>query len=344
MDLNKHESDRQRAGARRQTGGLQEADELESFKEELLRAIAPLELRMSPKAEAPFSRSGPVSRPGLVQRTDHDVLAAASMQRPSKSTLSKSTLSKSTLSKSTLSKSRLLVFGTMAAIVGGVVIGVTIAAADMEQVTLADLSVTRWLAQLTSASPNATKSDEAQATLQAALNDTTARAEPSPLSAQAAPTTEAAIPDRPPSSQTTSSSAEAAQPADLAQPAVATSNRGQDGSPRKDENASPANEGTLAASSANASSSPVAVTEDKNSELYREFMAWQASREKPQSEQRHSALPSKRPAEAHASRTHRANTANVTGVRPRSSSRANESLARSNPKDKTDVAQQSSTR
>ena len=334
MDFDKHESDWQRAGARRQAGGLQEADELESFKEELLRAIAPLELRMSPKAEAPFSRSGPVSRPDLVQRTDHDVLAAASMQRPSKSKPSKSKPSKSTL----------LVFGTMAAIVGGVVIGVTIAAADMEQVTLADLSVTRWLAQLTSASPNATKSDEAQATLQAALNDTTARAEPSPLSAQAAPTTEAAIPDRPPSSQTTSSSAEAAQPADLAQPAVATSDRGQDGSPRKDENASPANEGTLAASSANASSSPVAVTEDKNSELYREFMAWQASREKPQSEQRHSALPSKRPAEAHASRTHRANTANVTGVRPRSSSRANESLARSNPKDKTDVAQQSSTR
>ena len=339
MDFNKHESDWQRVGAQRPTNGLREADELESFKEELLRAIAPLELRMSPKAEAPFSRSGPVSRPGLVQRTDHDVLAAASMQRPSKSKPSKSKPS-----KSTLSKSRLLVFGTMAAIVGGVVIGVTIAAADMEQVTLADLSVTRWLAQLTSASPNATKSDEAQATLQAALNDTTARAEPSPLSAQAAPTTEAAIPDRPPSSQTTSSSAEAAQPADLAQPAVATSNRGQDGSPRKDENASPANEGTLAASSANASSSPVAVTEDKNSELYREFMAWQASREKPQSEQRHSALPSKRPAEAHASRTHRANTANVTGVRPRSSSRANESLARSNPKDKTDVAQQSSTR
>ena len=340
MDFNKHESDWQRAGARRQAGGLQEADELESFKEELLRAIAPLELRMSPKAEAPFSRSGPVSRPDLVQRTDHDVLAAASMQRPSKSKPSKSTLS-----KSTLSKSKLLVFGTMAAIVGGVLIGVTIAAADMEQVTLADLSVTRWLAQLTSASPDATKSDGARATLQATLNDTTARAEPSPVSAQAAPTTEAAIvPDRPPSSQTTSSSAESVQPADLAQPAVATSDHGQDGSPRKDENASPANEGTLAASSANASPSPVAGTEDKNSELYREFMAWQASREKPQSEQRRSALPSKRPAEAHASRTHHANTANVTGNRSRSSSRANESLARSNPKDKTDVAQQSSTR
>jgi hypothetical protein len=312
---------------------------LESFKEELLRAIAPLELRMSPKAEAPFSRSGPVSRPDLVQRTDHDVLAAASMQRPSKSKLS----------KSKLSKSKLLVFGTMAAIVGGVVIGVTIAAADMEQVTLADLSVTRWLGQLTSASPDATKSDGAQATLQAALqatlSDTTARAEPSPLSAQAAPTTEAAVvPDHPPSSQTTSSSAEAVQPADLAPAAAASSDHGQDGTPRKDENASPANEGTLAASSANASSSPVAVTEDKNSELYREFMAWQASREKPQSEQHRSALPSKRPAEAHASRTHRANTANATGNRSRSSSRANESFARSNPKDKADVAQQSSTR
>src|SRR5262249_52433347 len=158
-------------------------DELESVKEELLRAIAPLELRMSPKAEAPFSRSGPVSRPGLVQRTDHDVLAAASVQRPS---------------KSKPSKSKLLVFVTMSAIVGGVLIGVTIAAADMEQVTLADLSVTRWLAQLTSASPDAMKGDGAQGT----LNDTTARAEPSPLSAQAAPTTEAAVvPDRSPSSQ-----------------------------------------------------------------------------------------------------------------------------------------------
>jgi hypothetical protein len=322
MDFNQHELDRQRAGARRQTDGFQDADELERFKEELLRAIAPLELRMSPKAGAPYSR------PALVQRTGHDVLAAvpihrypASMQRSS--------------------KPRLFVFGAMIAILGGALIGVTIAAADMEQVTLADLPMARWLTQLTGASPNAVKNDETQAV----LNDTTAQAEPSPLSSQA-PTTEAAvIPDHPPSSQTTSSSAEPVQPADLAQPAAATSDHGQGGSSRKDENASPTtNEGTLAATSGNASSSPVAVTEDKDSELYREFIAWQASREKPQSEQRRSAPSFKRPAGAHASRTHRANAANATGNRSGSSSRAIESLARSNPKDKRDLAPQSAAR
>jgi len=130
----------------------------------------------------------------------------------------------------------------------------------------------------------------------------------------------------------------------LAQPTAATSDHGQGGSSRKDENASPTtNEGTLAATS-NASSSPVTVTEEKDSELYREFIAWQASREKAQSEQRRPAPSFKRPAEAHASRTHRANAANATGNRSGSSSRAIESLARSNPKDKTDLAQQSATR
>jgi hypothetical protein len=322
MDFNKHELDSQRVGARRQTDDLQDPDELERFREELLRAIAPLEHRMSPKAEAPSSR------PALVQRTGHDVPAAVPIHRyPA--------------SMQHASKPKLFVFGAMIAILGGVLIGVTIAAADMEQVTLADLSVTRWLMQLTGASPNAAKNDGAQAF----LNDTAAQAEPSPLSSQAPTTEAAAVPDHPPSSQTTSSNAESAQPADLAQPAAATSDRGQDGSSRKDENASPTtNEGTLAATSVNVSSSPVAVTEEKNSELYREFIAWQASREKPQSEQRRSALSSKRAAEAHASRTHRANAPNATGNRSGSSSRANESLARSNPKDKRDLARQSAAR
>src|SRR5262245_14993078 len=161
MDSNKRESDWQRVGARRQTDGRQEADELESFKEELLRAIAPLEYRMSPKG-------APSSRPALFHRY------------PS--------------SRQHSSKPKLFVFGAMIAIVGGVLIGVTItAAADMERVTLADLSVTRWLVQLTGASPNAVKNDSAQAT----LNDTTAQAGHSPLSSQA-PTTEVAVfPDHP---------------------------------------------------------------------------------------------------------------------------------------------------
>jgi hypothetical protein len=51
MAFNEHECDWRRARARHQTGGLQETDELESFREELLRAIAPLEYRMSPKRE-----------------------------------------------------------------------------------------------------------------------------------------------------------------------------------------------------------------------------------------------------------------------------------------------------
>jgi hypothetical protein len=307
MDSNKYDSDWQRVGARRQTDGRQEADELESFKEQLLSAIAPLEYRMSPK-RAPSSRTALFHR--YPASTQHS------------------------------SKPKLFVFGAMIAIVGGVLISVTITVADTERLTLADLSVTRWLVQPTGASPNAVK-DSAQAT----LNDTTAQAGHSPLSPQA-PTTEVAVfPDHPPSSQTTSSSAESVQPADLALPAVATSGVGRGDSSRKDKIASPAtNEGTLAATSFNVSSSPAAVTEEKSSELYREYIAWQAGREKPQSEQHRSALSFKRAAEAHAPRTPRANAANVTGNRSGSSSRANESLARTNPKDKTDLAQQSATR
>src|SRR5262252_6029994 len=104
MAFNKHECDWRRVGAQRQTDGLQEADELENFKEELLRAIAPLEYRMSPKAGAPSSRPTPFQ---------------ASKQQGT-------------------FKSKLFVLGAMTAIVGGVLIGVTLAAADMEHVTLAD--------------------------------------------------------------------------------------------------------------------------------------------------------------------------------------------------------------
>ena len=316
MDFNKHKSDWQRVGARRRTDGLQQADELESFKEELLRAIAPLELRISPKAGVPSSR------PGLSQRTGNDALAAASKQHSS--------------------KSKLFVFGTMTALIGAVLIGVTFAAADMEQVALADLSVPRWLAQLTGDSQDVTKNDGARAT----LSGTTAQAGPSPLSLQAATTEASVVPNHLPPSQTTSSTAESVQLADLAQPAVATSDHGQDSSSRKDGIATPtSNEGTLAATSGNVSAWPVDVTQEKtNSELYRQYLAWQASREKPQTEQRRSVPSFKRAAEAHASRTPRANAANVTGNKFGSSTIANESLTRSNPQDKTDLAKQSATR
>jgi hypothetical protein len=310
MAFNEHECDWRRVGARSQTDGVQEADELESFREELLRAIAPLEYRMSPKAGAPSSRPAPFHR-YQAPKQQHSF------------------------------KSKLFVFGAMSAIVGGVLMGVTLAAADMEQVILADLSLPRWFVQLTGASPDVAKNDGAQAT----LSDTTAQAGPSPVSSQAATTEASVVPDHPPPSQTTSSSAESVQPADSAQPAAATSDHGQGGSSWKDENASPTtNEGTLAATSGNVSSSPVAVTEEESSELYREYIAWQASREKPQSEQRRSVPSFKRAAEAHASRTPRTNAANVTGNKSGSSTRANESAARSNPKDKTDLAQQSATR
>jgi hypothetical protein len=239
------------------------------------------------------------------------------------------------------SKSKLFVFGAMTVIVGSVLIGVTFAAADMEQVALADLSVPRWLAQLTGASQDVTKNDGARAT----LSGMTAQAGPSPLSLQAATTEASVVPDHLPPSQTTSSRAESVQSADLAKPAAATSDRGLGGSSWKDENASPTtNEGALAATSGNVSSSPVAVTAEKSSELYREYIAWQASREKPQTEQRRSVPSFKRAAEAHASRTPRANAANVTGNKFGSSTRANESLTRSNPQDKTDLAEQSATR
>jgi hypothetical protein len=171
-------------------------------------------------------------------------------------------------------KPNFLVFGAMVTIVGGALIGVAIAAANLAGVTLDDLSVTRWVTQRTGASPNGVKNDGAQAI----LKDATEQAEPSPLSPQAPATEEAAVSDHPPSSQTTSSSAEPVKPADLAQPAVATPDPSQGSSSRKEGIATPtANEGTLAATGDDESSSPFAK-EKRNSELYRQYLAWQAKR------------------------------------------------------------------
>ena len=270
MDFNRHE-----LGAQRQIDRPQEVDEMERFREDISRAIAPLEHSMSPEAGAPSSIRA------LIDRAGHDMLATMpSYQYPTSMQYS--------------FKPNFFVFGAMITIVGGALIGVMIAAANLERVNLDDLSVTSWLTQLTGTSPSAAKNDETQAI----LNETTAQAEPSPPSSQSPPTEAAAVADHPPSSQTTSSSAEPVQPAELAQPATATSDHSQDSSSRKDEIATPTtSESTFAATSGNLSSSPFVLKEEKNSDLYRQYLAWQANREKSQSEQRHS---------AHASRKHRA--------------------------------------
>jgi hypothetical protein len=246
---------------------------LERFREEVLRAIAPLEHKISREAEALSSRGA------LIQRVSQDILATMpSYEYPS--------------SMQYFSKRSFFVFGAMITIVGGALIGVTIASANLERVTLNHLSVTRWLMQITGASPNAVKNDEAQAI----LKDTTTQAEPSPLPNP--PTEAAAVADHPPSSQTASSSAEPVQQTDLAQPAAVTSDHSQNSSPQKDGIATPTtSEGTLVTTSSDESSSPF-DKEKKNSKLYRQYIAWQANLEKSQSEQRHS---SKRTADAHAS-------------------------------------------
>ena len=313
MDFNKHES-----GTQRQIDRPQNVDELERFRDEILRALAPLEHRKRPEAEAPSSIRA------FIQRTDDDVLATMpSYQYPT------------SLQRS--SKPNFFLSGAMITVVGGALIGVTVASAGLAGVTLDDLSVTRWVTQLTGSSPNTVKNDGAQAI----LNDTTEQAEPSSLSSQAPATEAAAVADHPPSSQSTSSTAEPVQPANLAQPTVATPDPSQGRSSRNNGIATPTiNEGTLAATSGDESWSPFAK-EKKNAELYRQYIAWQADREKSQSEQRHS---SKRTAETHASRKHRSIAANVTDNRSGSSSRESESPDRSNPTDKSDLAQQSENR
>jgi hypothetical protein len=270
MDFNRHE-----LGAQRQIDRPQEVDEMERFREDISRAIAPLEHRMSPEAGAPSSIRA------LIQRARDDMLATMpSYQYPT--------------SMQHYFKRNFFVFRAMIIVIGAL-IGATIATANLQRVTLDDLSVTRWVTQLTGASPNAVENDGTQAI----LKDTTEQAEPSPLSSQAPATEAAAVADHSPSPQTASSSAEPVQPADLAQPAIATSDHGQGSSSRNDGIATPAtNEGTLAATSGDVSSSPFALKEEKNTELYRQYLVWQASQEKTQSEQRHF---SKRTAEAHAS-------------------------------------------
>jgi hypothetical protein len=260
MDFNKHES-----GTQRQIDRPQNVDELERFRDEILRALAPLEHRKNPEAEAPSSIRA------FMQRTDDDVLATMpSYQYPT--------------SPQRSSKPNFFLSAAMITVVGGALIGAIVASAGLAGVTLDDLSVTHWVTQLTGSSPNTVKNEGAQAI----LNDTTAQDEPSRLSSQAPTTEAAAVADHPPSSQSTSSTAEPVQPANPAQPAVTTLDPSHGSSSRKDGIATPTiKEGTLAATSGDESSSPFAK-EKKNAELYRQYIAWQADREKSQSEQRHS--------------------------------------------------------
>jgi hypothetical protein len=321
MDCNKHEFGSRSVAVRGQTDDMQFTDELKRFREDVLRAIEPLEDKMSPEAGLR------PSWPALLGRGSHDVPAMMSIYQH----------------QSSLPPSRKLksfVFRAMIVIVVSVSISVMIIAADTERVTSAGLSVTRWLTQLTEAAPDAVKNDGAPII----LNDTTAQAGPAPLSSQI-PTTEVpqgAVPDYPTSPQTTSSSAGSVQSADLMQPTVATSDYGKGNSSGKDENASSKiNESAPVGVNVNASSSSVSAPTENDSALYRQFIEWQANREKPQVHQHRSARSSKRAARPLASRKHHANETNAIVNELGVSSRANESVARSNSKDGRDLVRRS---
>jgi hypothetical protein len=241
MDFNKHAS-----GTQHQIDRLQNIDELELFKDEILGALAPL-------IEVPSSRRT------LIRRTHHDLIASM----PSYQCQPWARRS---------SKQNILVFAAMITVVGGALIGVTVTSARLAGLSLDDLSVARWVTQLIGTSTNSVKNDA----MQTILKGTTEQAEPSPLSSQALATEEASVEDQPPSSQTMSSSAGPIQPANLAQPAAPTPDPSQDSSSRKDEIATPTtNEGKLGAPGDDEFSSPFAI-EKRNSELYRQYLAWQA--------------------------------------------------------------------
>src|SRR5262249_23474648 len=117
MDFNRNQ-----LGAQRQIDRPQDVDEFVRFREDIARAIAPLEHKMSPEAGAPSSIRA------LIQRADRDVLATMpSYQYPT--------------SMQHSFKPNFFVFGAMITIVGGALIGATIASADLQGITLDDLSV-----------------------------------------------------------------------------------------------------------------------------------------------------------------------------------------------------------
>src|SRR5215468_10264181 len=99
MDFNKHES-----GTQRQIDRPQNVDELERFRDEILRALAPLEPRKSAEAGAASSIRA------FIQRTDDDVFATMpSYQGPTWTQRS--------------SKPNFFLSGAMITVVGGALIG-----------------------------------------------------------------------------------------------------------------------------------------------------------------------------------------------------------------------------
>jgi hypothetical protein len=308
MDCNKHEFGSRSVAVRGQTDDMQSSDELKRFQEDVLRAIEPLQDQTSPEAGV---------RPSWPMMSIYQ--------------------HQSSLPPSPKQKS--FVLRAMIVIVVSVAISAMSIAADTERVTLAGLSVNGWLTQLTETVLDAVKNDGAPII----LNDTTAQAEPAPLSSQI-PTTEVpygAVPDYSTSLQTTSSSDGSVQSADLMQPTVATSDYGEGSPSGKDENASSKiNEGAPVAVNVNASSS-VSLPKKNDSALYREFIEWQANQEKPQVQQHRSARFSKRTAGTRTSRKYHANATNEIVNGPSVSSRVNEHVARSNSMDVGDLVRRS---
>jgi hypothetical protein len=309
MDSNKHEFGSRSLVVRGQTDDMQFSDELKRFQEDVQRAIEPLQDNISP---------------GAGVRPSWPMMSIYQHQ--------------SSLPPSPKQKS--FVLRAMIVIVVGAAISVMSIAADTERVTLADLSVNGWLTQLTGTAPDAVKNDGAPII----LNDTTAQAGFAPLSSQI-PTTEVpygAVPDYSTSLQTTPSIDGSVRSADLMRPTVATSDYGEGSASGKDENASSKiNEGAPVTVNVNASPSSISLPKKNDSALYREFIEWQSNREKPEVQQHRSARSSKQAAGVRASRKHRANETTTIVNGPSVSSRANESIARSNSMDVGDLFRRS---
>jgi hypothetical protein len=283
------------------------ADQSKRFREELLRAL------------------GPFQAPSAGQRSPRSVL----IQRSSRGVPSMASASRYPPSEQVSLKPTLFACSAMLAIAVGVFIGITIAGVDIERVAFPDLSVTRRLVQLVGASEDTLKRSEAAAM----LNAPTAQAQPSQPLSQAQTTEPAALADHPPSSEAAPSNVEPLRLTDLTQPAAATLDHSHISSVGKDENVpTRGSQGPPVAASAALSLSPTTVLEEKNSELYRQFLAWRDKDERPQA----ASQPTRsfrRVANVPTSRTDRANLNSVSGNRSDISSRANENAAHANQKD-----------
>jgi hypothetical protein len=308
MDFSKREFNRSSADERNPDRKLN-AERSKRFREGPPRSLGPSQAL----------REGVRSPRSVLQGLGRDVPSTASVTR-------------SLPSEQVSLKPTLFACSAMLAIAVGVFIGIRIAGVDIEQVAFPDLSVTRRLVQLIGASDGTLKHGEAAAI----LNDPTAQAQLSQPFSQAQATEPASLTDDPPSSEIVPLSAEPLRSTDLTQPATAAPDGGQNSSGGKDENVSPPSyQGAPVVVSSLLSLSPISLAEEKNSELYRQYLSWRDKDKRPQVERR-PARSLRRVASAYASQAHRANLNNVSGNRL-DSSKANENLARTNPKDQKDL-------